>query len=403
MPLYTYKAKDKKGKIIEEIIQTETKVEAAASLKSQGLQILTLKKFDSKLETLFAGKISVADKATFCRFLATMLRAGMPLPEALDIIRRETENKHFQQVLVEVTFDTRKGSSLSAAFSKFAKDFDKVFLTMIKAGEESGTLEKTFDYLAKQLLGSYEMMQKVKGAMIYPAVIIFAMIGNGVLMVTFVLPKISEVFSKLNLKLPPLTQAVLFIGNFAGENTILVIAIIALMLFGVFMLFYIKTTRKIIFNIMLRFPIAKRLADQIDIARFSRTLSTLLRSAVPILLALDVSSDTLNQDRLRKEAKKFSGGVAKGESLSEVLVASKKIFPQVMVQSIRAGEESGSMEEVLEELADFYEKEVDFSLKRLTSVIEPILMLIIGVAVGAMVIMMIVPIYSIIGSLEGGF
>jgi type IV pilus assembly protein PilC len=274
---------------------------------------------------------------------------------------------------------------------------------MIKAGEESGTLEKTFDYLAKQLLGSYEMMQKVKGAMIYPAVIIFAMIGNGVLMVTFVLPKISEVFSKLNLELPPLTRAVLFIGNFAGENTILVIAIIALMLFGVFMLFYIKTTRKIIFDIMLRFPVARRLADQIDIARFSRTLSTLLRSAVPILLALDVSSDTLNQDRLRKEARKFSGGVAKGESLSEVLVASKKIFPQVMVQSIRAGEESGSMEEVLEELADFYEKEVDFSLKRLTSVIEPILMLIIGVAVGAMVIMMIVPIYSIIGSLEGGF
>ena len=154
---------------------------------------------------------------------------------------------------------------------------------------------------------------------------------------------------------------------------------------------------------MLRFPVARRLADQIDIARFSRTLSTLLRSAVPILLALDVSSDTLNQDRLRKESRKFSGGVAKGESLSEVLVASKKIVPQVMVQSIRAGEESGSMEEVLEELADFYEKEVDFSLKRLTSVIEPILMLIIGVAVGAMVIMMIVPIYSIIGSLEGGF
>ena len=403
MPLYTYKAKDKKGKIIEEIVQTETREEAASSLKSQGLQILTLKKFDSKLESLFGGKISVADKATLCRFVATMLRAGMPLPEALDIIRKETENKRLQQVLVEVTFDTRKGSSLSATFSKFTKDFDKVFLTMIKAGEESGTLEKTFDYLAKQLLNSHEMMQKVKGAMIYPAVIILAMLANGVLMIAFVLPKIAEVFTKLNLELPTLTQAVLDIGNFAGENTILVIAIIALMLFGVFMLFYIKTTRKIIFNIVLRFPVVKRLADQIDIARFSRTFSTLLKSAVPILMALDVSSDTLSQDRLRKEAKKFSGRVAKGESLSEILATSKKIFPQVMVQSIRAGEESGSMEQVLEELADFYEKEVDFSLKGLTSIIEPVLMLIIGVAVGAMVIMMVVPIYSIVGSLEGGF
>ena len=403
MPLYTYKAKDTHGKVIEDVIQAGSRQEVATNLKAEGLQVLMVKSPETKLESLFSGKISVSEKATFCRFLATMLRAGMPLPEALNIIRKESENKRMQKILADVTFQIRKGSSLSVTLSKYPNDFDEIFLTMVKAGEESGNLDKTFDYLSKQLLASHEMTQKVKGAMVYPAVILVAMAGNGILMITFVLPKISEVFSQLNLKLPFTTRMILGIGNFVGENTALVLGGTVLLFIITFLIFYIRRTRKIISRIFAGLPMVKKLVDQIDVARFARTLSALLKSAVPILPALDVSSDVLSQDRLKKEAKKFSAEVASGESLSEVLVKSKKVFPQVMVQTIRAGEESGSLEVVLEELAEFYEREVDYSLKRLTSIIEPVLMLVIGVGVGAMVVMMVIPIYSIVGSLEGGF
>lgn len=403
MPLYTYKAKDKKGKVFEEVIQSANREGAASALKSDGYQVLTIKKFDTEVSSLFRGKIKISDKASFCRFLATMLRAGMPLPEALDTIRQEMENKRLHKILIDVTFQVRKGTSLSASLSKYAKDFDPVFLTMIKAGEESGTIDKTFDYLSKQLLASHEMSQKVKGALIYPAVIIVAMVANGVLMVTFVLPKISEVFSQLDLELPFTTKVILAIGKFVGGNTVLSLGSIFLAVIIIFLLFYVRRTRKLLFSGFSRLPVVKRLVDQIDVARYARTLSALLKSAVPILPALDVSADTLSQDRLKKVAKEFSPAVATGESLSEVLQNTKKIFPQVMIQTIRAGEESGTLEQVLEELADFYEKEVDYSLKGLTSVIEPVLMLVIGVAVGGMVVMMVIPIYSIVGNLGTGF
>ena len=403
MPLYTYKAKDKKGKIVEDVLQAANRSEAASLLKKESLQVLTIKSVESKLGSFVSGSISVADKAALCRFLATMLRAGLPISEAIEIIRKETENKKLRKILVDVSFQTRKGSSVSSILSKYPRDFDPVFLTIVKAGEESGTLEKAFDYLAKQLLAIHEVTQKIKGALVYPAVIVVAMMGNAIVMVTFVLPKISEVFTRLDLDLPLATRLILGLGNFVGENTLLVLGTSGFLIMIVVALFFIRSSRQAIMNMILRLPVIKKLASQIDVARFARTLSTLLASGVPILSALDVSADSLSQIRLKKIAKGFSKGVEEGETLSDVLLKGKKVFPLVMVQTIRAGEKTGSLEVVLQELAEFYESEVDYTLKRLTSLIEPVLMLVIGVAVGALVIMMVVPIYSIVGNLEGSF
>jgi type IV pilus assembly protein PilC len=401
VPLFTYKAKDDKGKIVEETIQATNRQEAASVLKAEELQVLTIKRVESKTESLFGGRISVAEKAALCRFLGTMLRAGMSLPEAVDIIRQETVNKRLREILTDVAFQIRKGSSLSAVFSQYTKDFDPVFLTMIKAGEESGTLDKSFDYLAQQLLASHEMMQKVKGALMYPAVIVLAMLANGVLMITFVLPKIADVFTKIDIEIPTATRIMLSFSNFIGENTILVLGVFFFLIIFAFLLLYIQRTRKALLSVLVKFPLVKRLASQMDISRFARTLATLLRSGVPIMESLDVAADTLSQPRLNKEAKQFSVEVAKGEPLSEVLVKSRQSFPAVMVQTVKAGEKSGSLEDVLQEMAEFYEKEVDYSLKRLTALLEPVLMLVIGVAVGAMVLMMVTPIYSIVGGMEG--
>jgi type IV pilus assembly protein PilC len=218
-------------------------------------------------------------------------------------------------------------------------------------------------------------------------------------MLVFVLPKLANVFNQLNVELPITTKIVLGIGTFIGGNTILFFLMIAAVVGLGFLIMSIKATRNIITNIFLSAPGIKSIVIEIDVARFSRTLSTLLTSGVPIMVSLDVASALLRQPGLRKHAKTFSPGVATGESLSGVLSRTEGVFPSTVVQTIKAGEESGSLEEVLGEMADFYEKEVDYNLKKLTSLLEPLLMLIIGLAVGGMVIVMITPIYSLVSGM----
>lgn len=400
MALFSYKAQDQKGEIINEITQATDRAEAVTSLKSMGLKVLTIKSINTAGSSLFEGNVSISDKATFARFLATMLRAGLPLSEGLDVIGKENPSEKLKKVLLDVSFQVRQGTSLSAALSKYTKVFDPIFLTIVKAGEQAGTLEKSFDYLSKQLLISYEMTQKVKGALVYPAVIVTAMIANAIVMLVFVLPKMSGVFSTLNLTLPATTKAILALGNFVGANTTLVMISIGVLTVAAIVLFFWKTSREIFIAMLTKVPIVKKLRDQIDVSRFARTLSTLLDNGVPIMESLDVSADVISQKKLMAEAKMFSQGVSRGESLSDILEQSHGVFPKVVTQTIRAGEKTGALEEVLIELAEFYEKEVDFTLKNLTSLIEPIVMIVIGLGVGALVVMMVIPIYSVVGGLN---
>lgn len=398
MPLFSYKALNAKGQVIEDTIQATNKKDAATILMGNELKVLTLKNLESGI--IIGGGISVSEKANFCRFMGMMLRSGLPLPEALEIIRRESKNSHMQKILADVSFQTRKGRSLSSVLAMYKNDFDPVFLTIISAGEQSGTLEKSFDYLAKQLLASYEFSQKVKGSLMYPGVIISAMVGEGFLMAFFILPRLSNVFLSLNMDLPLATKLILDAGNFIGENTVLVlVGSVILFIITAFLFVYTPTRRAITLSLG-KLPAVRKMMNEIDIARFSRTLAILLKSGVPIIQSLDVSANSLAQPKWKEAAKTFSARVAKGESLSDVLLDEKNRFPVVLAQAIRTGEETGSMDVVLEELADFYEKEVDYSLKRITSLLEPVLMLLIGLAVGAMVILIITPIYSIVGGID---
>lgn len=401
MPLFTYKAKTPEGKILNETLQATNKEEAVALIKQQENEILALKQVDSKLATLFEGKIPVSEKASFTRFLSTMLRSGLPLPEAIDIIREEAANKRLQKVLVDIAFQTRKGASMSSVLAKYPDDFDPVFITMVKAGEDSGSMDKSFDYLSKQLLASYELSQKVKGAMIYPSVIIAAMLGNAVIMVAFVLPRISTVFLNLNVKLPPVTKLMLQFGQFVGSHT--AVTMIGILVLGLLagLAVYLKKTRLALLALLAKLPAIRKTLNEIDVSRFARTLSTLLASGVAIIQALEVSAKVISQPKLKAQAENFAEGVSKGQSLSDIMSADKVGFPHIVVQTVRAGERSGTLDTVLLEMAEFYENEVDYSLKKVTSLIEPILMLVIGVAVGVMVLLMITPIYSIIGGIDG--
>ncbi len=400
MELYTFRAKNPRGEVFEDTIQAGSVEEAAVAIRAKQLQPLTIKRKEGIGGGVLSRSISISEKASLCRFLGTMLRSGMSLPEAVEIIKDETKNKKLKKILSDIYFQTQKGKSLSMVISQYKDDFDPIFQTMIRVGEESGTIEKSFDYLSKQLTASHELQQKVVGSMMYPLVIVGAMMGNALLMLLFVLPRIAGVFLKLDLPLPAYTKVILIMGKFFGENVILVIAAVVLFVVLSALFIILKTTRGYFMSFIVRMPVLKKIVQQIDIARFSRTLSTLLKSGVPIMEALDVSADTLTQGSLKREAKLFSKSVEKGESLAAILMRNRGVFPATMIQTVKAGEKSGTLEQVLEEMADFYEKEVDFSLKRLTALLEPVLMLVIGVAVGVMVIMMIAPIYSLIGGLQ---
>jgi type II secretory pathway component PulF len=400
MTLFSYKGTDVKGKVVEDTINASTKEDAISALKTTGIKILALKSIDTSIGQIMKGHISLQDKAVFCRFMSTMLRSGLSIPEALEIMRAETKNQKMRKILADLAFQTQKGKNLTSVLAQYKEDFDSVFLTMIKVGEESGTLEKSFEYLTKQLTASYDLGQKIKGSLMYPAVIVVAMMGNGLVMTIFVLPRIAEVFLKFSFPLPLPTRIVLGIGNFVGHNIALTLGGIATAVVVLGLMFYINKTRTLLFNLLQKLPVVSKVVKQIDIARFARTLSTLLRSGVSITSALDVTADALTSANLKKEAKKFSQGIEKGETLSQVLTKDVNLFPPIMVQTIKAGEKTGTLDQILEEMAIFYENEVDYSLKRATALLEPVLMLIIGVVVGIMVIVMIAPIYGIIGGLQ---
>ncbi len=399
MPLFTYKVTGKDGKIITDTLTAGSKSEAVNNLKSAGYQILALNLLDTQ-RTAFEKGVSVNEKAAFCRFVSTMLKSGLAIPEIVKIIEDETKNPHFKKILADIGFQTQKGQSLSAVLSKYKNDFDPIFLTMVSAGEQSGTLEKSFSYLARQLSASHELTQKITGSLMYPAVIIFAMLANGLVMMVFVLPRIASAFLRLDVPLPIYTKLLLGFGEFIGKNTLLVVGGGLGIMAAVVGLFFIRPVRKKAINIMLSLPVIRGVVKQIDIARFSRTLSTLLANGVSIVEALDVSANTLTSKSLREEASTFGQAVSRGESLASILTTHRKHFPPILIQTIRAGESSGSLDVALSDMATFYESEVEFTLKKLTGLLEPVLMLLIGAVVGVMVIVMIAPIYSVIGGLQ---
>ena len=401
MEIFEYKVKDKQGKIVQDIIESTSRKDAAVSLRDQGFQVLTVRKTMPTQSFLDkTRRISTVEQAIFCRYLSTMMKAGLPLAESIEIMAKESTNRKMGRILRDLQFSLQRGQKLSTVFARYPEIYDSVFLTLTRAGEESGTLEQSFDYLAKQLMASYELSQKVKGALLYPAVILSAMMGVGVIMITFVLPRISTVFLRLNIKLPLATKLLLTISQFMGNNFPWIIGSALLLLSALVVIIRFARTRKALARFSSKFPVLSRLFDQLDLARFSRTLSTLLKSGVPIIESIRVSVELLTQTKFVKLGKTFEESIQKGQSLSDAIAQGEGIFPGLMTQSIRAGEKTGSLEVVLEELAQFYEQEVEHTLKGLTSILEPVLMLVIGVAVGAMVISIIAPIYSIIGNLQ---
>lgn len=398
MDEYRYKAILENGKVVEQSIQARSRSDVITLLKSKNMKLVSIKK-QAKQISIFGGKVSTVDRANFCRHMSIMLRSGLSISEAVELILSEAENPKLKQILQDLSFSLQEGGEISVIFQRYPEVFDKIFLALVRSGEQSGTLEKTFQYLADQSYSSHRLSKKVQGAFMYPAVIMTVMAGMGIVMMTFVLPKLSEVFLKMNIKLPMTTKILLSVGTFMGDNVIVVFGTIIGLIVLIAILLRNPKNKEKLKSVLANAPLIKKLYKQIDLARFSKTLSSLLEAGVPIIKSLNIASETLTQKNMIKVASEFEKGITEGKQIGDLFDVNKNAFPSIMVQTIRTGEKTGTLDKVLKDISSYYEEELDEALKTFSTMLEPIIMIIIGLAVGAMVISVLTPIYGLVGGM----
>lgn len=381
-------------------MNAKDRAELSTMLQQKGLNLISAekindkKKFDIPLPKAFL-KVGLVDKMLFTRNLGVMLRAGLPFSRALSILSEQTKSSYFRQVLEEITEDVQKGNTLADSLEKYPKVFNELFVSMVRVGEAGGNLEEVLDLLAVQLKKDYEITSKVKGAMTYPCVIIMAMGLVGILMMVFVFPSLLNMFAESGKELPITTRALIFISDvLRNYGVYLLIGFIAA--FYIF-LKTIKTPegKKAFDTLVLKVPAIGPVIAKVNIARFCRTLSSMIASGVSIVEALGTVSHTLGNYNYSHSAAKACEGVQKGIELSEVISEYGKLYPSMMIHMVEVGEETGSIEKTLKQVAEFYEEEVDQFTSNLSSVIEPVLMLVMGGAVGIFALALIQPMYSI--------
>ena len=343
---------------------------------------------------------SLTDKLLFTRNLQVMVAAGVPLPKALDILSAQTESKSFRKVLLEIKKEVVEGQSLSDSMGNYPAIFSELFTNMIKVGEESGTLEQVLQQLTLQLERSHELRSKVLGALMYPSVVIAAMLGVGTLMLIVVIPQLAATFRELEVPLPLTTSIVIGLGTFLSKFWYIAFPALFGFLVLAFRLTKTKVGKRAFDAFILKAPLFGGITQKMNAALMTRTLSSLITSGVPIVRSLEITSKVLGniyfQDSLEVSAQR----VGKGEKLSAALKSYGHLYPVVVVQMVEVGEETGETGNILAKLAEFYEEGVTQVTKNLTSIIEPILMLIIGATVGFFAISMIQPMYGMLSAIK---
>ncbi|HEA84633.1 MAG TPA: type II secretion system F family protein [Candidatus Wildermuthbacteria bacterium] len=406
MPQYSYTATSYKGKKISGQESAASVQELARLLHKKGYVLVSSKDAEKKgvfsmeiqnpLEALFG--VSLVDKLMFVRNLQVMVASGVSLPRALGVLSRQAKSLKFKEAIEDISDRIVKGSSLSDAMEAHGKIFSELFVNMVRVGEESGTMEKVLSNLTVQLEQEHEIRSRVMGALMYPAVILVAMFGIGVLMLMLVVPTLAKTFEDLNVSLPPTTQVIIGLGEFVSNFWYFAILILIVLVWVGYSLFRMPQVKRIFDTIILRTPIFGDIVRKVNAAFTARTLSSLISSGVPITRSLEITSHILGNVHFRDALLDAATQMKKGDKLSKILGKYENLYPVLVVQMIEVGEETGRTAEILEKLADFFEEEVTSITENLTSIIEPILMLIIGAVVGFFAISMIQPMYSLLGS-----
>ena len=413
MKNYDYKSRNPQGKSVTGVIEAETESEAIQELRRRGLTVTSIqgnKSFKKKGKLSFSlpnfstsvnslsKRIPRKEIVPVARQLATMFESGIPLVESLEVIEEQCDNENLKSVLGDIASEVRQGKDFSHALSRHPKVFDNIFINMIKAGEASGQLDDVLDRLATHMEESEELKGEIKSAMTYPVVSLVMICCISLGLLVFVLPQFRDIFDSLKQDMPILTEAVMNLSDLAQSNFGLLLFSVLGSILGIRMLINTHRGRRVWDALILRIPIFGPLMQKTIVSRFSGTFATLIRSGVPILGALEIVSKTTGNVHYSEAIEKSAEAVRQGENLGNPLSRTKR-FPPMVCRMIAIGERSGSLEQLLEKVSQFYDSEVRSTVKQLTSLIEPFLILIMGGVVGTMVLAMFLPLLQMIGNM----
>ena len=402
MKKYDYEARDSaSNKIVKSVVQADSENAAAKLLTSQGFVPLKIELQDDKTSFFakFSGRITTKDKVVFTRQLATLIGAGLPLAQSLRTVQEQTTNKRMQEIVQEIISDVEGGKSLSDSFAKHPEAFNKVYVALISAGETSGTMDDSLKRLAAQQEKEAAMMSKIRGAMMYPSIVLVVIILVIGFMLFTVVPQVEGLYRDLNKGLPFVTLMMIKMANFFSSLWWLII--LAMIIGGYFLAQYLKTEQGIrtkdIFK--LNVPLFKGMFRKMYMARFARTGQVLLSTGVPMLDMLRITSDAVNNVIISESILRASDKVKGGKALSASL-SNEDYFLAMVPQMIKIGEQSGKIDEMMGKTAQVYEDELDEEIRALSTAIEPVLMVFLAIVAGTMVAAILLPIYSLVGNIN---
>jgi len=404
MPTYAYTVRDASGAVIPGTVEAESEGLLRRRLTEQGLTVVDIKETKTAKKKNVAGgfgRVKLSDLSVFCRQFSTMIDAGVSLVRCLAVLSEQTVNPKLKRIINDLQAEVEAGQMLSRAMSKYPTVFSNLFIGLIRAGEVGGVLEESLQRLSMFLEKDQELRRKVRSAMTYPCIVMIVAIAIVLLLVTFILPKFMDLFVDLGVKdYPAPTKMLMAFSNFLTSRWyIMLIGTIAFVI--AFRLFVrTKVGRRTYDRIKLKAPVFGKLNHKIVLARFSRTLGTLLASGVPILQALETVAGTVSNEIVADAVMEARARIREGDRIGDPLQRCK-LFPPMVVQMISIGEESGALDPMLAKVADFYEAEVDAALASLTSAIEPVMIVFLGCAVGFIVISIFLPLISVVTSLTG--
>ncbi len=401
MPVFQYEGK-LRGKDIKGEQSAENRDDLFKSLRAKGIVVSKVKKKPKELSFKFGTGVSAEDITNFARQFSAMISAGLPLIQCLNILSDQTENENFKTVLLSVTESVEGGNSLADSLAKHPKIFPELFVNMIAAGEIGGILDTILLRLATFLEKAAALRRKIKGAMMYPAVISVVAVLAVTALLIFVIPVFSNMFAEFGAELPAPTQMVVDMSNFL-KTPKKILPLVAALVAAVLLFRKYRSTPKGRYNVdkvILKIPILGDLAKKSVIAQFSRTLGTLLSSGVSILEALDITAKTADNMVIRRALESMISSISEGKTITEPLKATG-IFPPMVVQMVAVGEESGGLDQMLNKIADFYDEEVNAAVETLTSVMEPIIIVILAIVMGGTLIAMYLPMFDMINAVSG--
>ncbi len=400
---FHYVASDPTGKIIEDNFEALNSYDVLNSLAKKGLRPISIKivrNVDISFKKFFGQKVTIEDKIFLTKYLSLMLRAGTDLFKAITILIQDFEKPVLKALLIEIRNTLEKGQPFYVTFSKYPRYFSTVFVSLIKAGEVSGSLEEVFYNLSVSLQKDQELYGRVRSAFVYPIILMSVSALILLLLVSFALPKVADVFMKSGFKIPLFSKVVFTVGLFVNDYKLIIFPGLFISVISLYY-FFAKTIpgRKIVSRFINKTPIINRVMKEMALQRFASTLASLMKAGLPILDSLEITADSVGSEELRESLLRISReGIAKGLTIGEAF-RKEPYFPMTITNLIAVSEKAGHTEEILNTLADFYTTEIDGRVKNLVAFLEPILLLIIGVIIGTIALAVIVPVYQLVGGM----